>query len=73
MIVDKRGLQENQIEEAREAVKNGADSEQEAWKLARIDIDAREKKSVEEKKRQITRNVLNGGHVDGRDHKTAKR
>ena len=44
VIVDKRGLQENQIEEAREAVKNGADSEQEAWKLARIDI-AQERKS----------------------------
>ena len=42
VVVLKRGLQVNQIEEAREAVKNGADIEQEAWKLAKIDIEARE-------------------------------
>ena len=42
VVVLERGLQENQIEEAREAVKNGADIEQEAWKLAKLDIEARE-------------------------------
>ena len=44
VVVLKRELQVNQIEEAREAVKNGADIEQEARNLARIDI-AQERKS----------------------------
>jgi len=39
VIVNKRGLQKNQIEEAREAVKNGADIEQEAWKLVQKEIE----------------------------------
>ena len=42
VVVLKRGLQENQIEEAREAVKNGADVGQEAGKLVKIDNEARE-------------------------------
>ena len=37
--VIKRGLQDNQIEEAREAVKNGADIEAEAWKLVQKEIE----------------------------------
>ena len=37
VVVLKRGLQENQIEEAREAVKNGADVGQEAGKLVKME------------------------------------
>ena len=54
--VTKRGLQENQIEEAREAVKNGADIEQEAWKLAKLDIEAREmEKEIKGKRKNSER------------------
>ena len=42
VVVLKRGLQVNQIEEAREAVKNGADIEPEAWKLVKMDVEQRE-------------------------------
>ena len=56
VVVNKRGLQENQIEEAREAVKNGADIEQEAWKLAKLDIEAREmEKEIKGKRKNSER------------------
>ena len=56
VTVTKYGLQENQIEEAREAVKNGADIEQEAWKLAKLDIEAREmEKEIKGKRKNSER------------------